>query len=335
MSKKFVSKKSNGKKILKFLKITFLLVVIYGVYKITFKTLLTIKVMSSNENFLSYLITDTNHNIIDQYNSQNMLDKIVNYISQMNLKKPVSIISGKYVFENIDSDELYNEQYGELKEVTKYISDPNPSNIDDPIVYLYNSHQLENYSKEKLENYNVSPNVMMTSYLLKEKLNNLGIPTIVEKANIVEFMNVNGWNHNDSYKASRFYILESLSSYPNLRLLIDIHRDALNHEEATTIINDKQYAKVLFVVGGDNNDYQNNLKLAESINEIIKNKYPSLTRGVIVKKGAGVDGVYNQDLDSRILLIEIGGNESNIEEVMNTTVIISNVIKEYLGDNNE
>lgn len=335
MSKKFVSKKSNGKKILKFLKITFLFVVIYGVYKITFKTLLTIKVMSSNENFLSYLITDTNHNIIDQYNSQNMLDKIVNYISQMNLKKPVSIISGKYVFENIDSDELYNEQYGELKEVTKYISDPNPSNIDDPIVYLYNSHQLENYSKEKLENYNVSPNVMMTSYLLKEKLNNLGIPTIVEKANIVEFMNVNGWNHNDSYKASRFYILESLSSYPNLRLLIDIHRDALNHEEATTIINDKQYAKVLFVVGGDNNDYQNNLKLAESINEIIKNKYPSLTRGVIVKKGAGVDGVYNQDLDSRILLIEIGGNESNIEEVMNTTVIISNVIKEYLGDNNE
>lgn len=335
MSKKFVSKKSNGKKILKFLKITFLFVVIYGVYKITFKTLLTIKVMSSNENFLSYLITDTNHNIIDQYNSQNMLDKIVNYISQMNLKKPVSIISGKYVFENIDSDELYNEQYGELKEVTKYISDPNPSNIDDPIVYLYNSHQLENYSKEKLENYNVSPNVMMTSYLLKEKLNNLGIPTIVEKANIVEFMNVNGWNHNDSYKASRFYILESLSSYPNLRLLIDIHRDALNHEEATTIINDKQYAKVLFVVGGDNNDYQNNLKLAESINEIIKNKYPSLTRGVIVKKGAGVDGVYNQDLDSRILLIEIGGNESNIEEVMNTTAIISNVIKEYLGDNNE
>lgn len=291
--------------------------------------------MSSNENFLSYLITDTNHNIIDQYNSQNMLDKIVNYLSQMNLKKPLSIISGKYVFENIDSDELYNEQYGELKEVTKYIGDPNPSNIDDPIVYLYNSHQLENYSKEKLENYNVSPNVMMTSYLLKEKLNNLGIPTIVEKANIVEFMNVNGWNHNDSYKASRFYVLESLSSYPNLRLLIDIHRDALNHEEATAIINDKQYAKVLFVVGGDNNDYQNNLKLAESINEIIKNKYPSLTRGVIVKKGAGVDGVYNQDLDSRILLIEIGGNESNIEEVMNTTVIISNVIKEYLGDNNE
>lgn len=335
MSKKFVSKKSNGKKIFKFLKITFLFVVIYGVYKITFKTLLTIKVMSSNENFLSYLITNTNHNIIDQYNSQNMLDKIVNYISQMNLKKPVSIISGKYVFENIDSDELYNEQYGELKEVTKYIGDPNPSNIDDPIVYLYNSHQLENYSKEKLENYNVSPNVMMTSYLLKEKLNNLGIPTIVEKANIVEFMNVNGWNHNDSYKASRFYILESLSSYPNLRLLIDIHRDALNHEEATTTINDKQYAKVLFVVGGDNNDYQNNLKLAESINEIIKNKYPSLTRGVIVKKGAGVDGVYNQDLDSRILLMEIGGNESNIEEVMNTTVIISNVIKEYLGDNNE
>ena len=50
------------------------------------------------------------------------------------------------------------------------------------------------------------------------------------------------------------------------------------------------------------------------------------------KEGAGVDGVYNQDLNSNVILIEIGGNENNIEEVNNTLDIVASVIGEYLNE---
>ncbi|MBR2137762.1 MAG: hypothetical protein IJ966_00470, partial [Bacilli bacterium] len=37
------------------------------------------------------------------------------------------------------------------------IKDPNPTNIEKPLVYIYNSHQLENYSSANYEAYNVTP----------------------------------------------------------------------------------------------------------------------------------------------------------------------------------
>ena len=64
---------------------------------------------------------------------------------------------------------------------------------------------------------------------------------------------------------------------------------------------------------------------------MIKEKYPTLTRGVITKSGKNVDGIYNQDISPKMILLELGGHESTIEEVMNTTNIVSDIIKELLG----
>ena len=88
----------------------------------------------------------------------------------------------------------------------------------------------------------------------------------------------------------------------------------------------------MFVVGLEHSNYQKNLDLANSINERIKNKYPSLTRGVITKSGANVDGIYNQDIHPNMILLELGGNENTIDEVLNTVEIISVILKEHLSE---
>ena len=70
----------------------------------------------------------------------------------------------------------YNDDYSnmdDLKNISDYIEDPNPTEIKEPIIYLYNSHQLENYNNDDLSIYGITPNVLMASYLLREKLNNL------------------------------------------------------------------------------------------------------------------------------------------------------------------
>ena len=64
----------------------------------------------------------------------------------------------------------------------------------------------------------------------------------------------------------------------------------------------------------------------------IKNKYPTLTRGVLEKEGKNVNGIYNQDLGSNIMLIEVGGNYNNIEEVMNTIDLIVPIIGDYINE---
>ncbi len=334
MQKKFVSKKSHKNRFLKTIKYILILLVIYVVYKITFGTLLTMKIMSSNEEFLKYLISDSNHHLVYKTDSKDFITKAVKFFAQINVSNPVTIVNGSLNIKSKgvkETDDTY-EDVNQLGQITSHISDPNPTLVSNPRVYIYNSHQLENYSTKNLEAYNITPNVMMASYLLKEKLNKLNIPTIVEESDITEFMKVNNWNHADSYKASRFYILETLNNNPNLDLIIDLHRDALNHDAATVNINGKDYAKVLFVVGLEHENYESNLNLANKINNLIKEKYPTLTRGIIKKEGMNVDGIYNQDINPNMILLELGGNESSIEEVMNTIDVISIIISEYLGD---
>jgi stage II sporulation protein P len=230
---------------------------------------------------------------------------------------------------NGDMDE-YN--YEKLSGISKYINDPNPVDITKPRIYIYNSHQLENYNNENLEAYNITPNVMMASYLLKEKLNNLGIPTIAENTNIQDFMRVNMWEHADSYKASRILILDNKNKYNTLEYYIDFHRDSIKKSLTTTTIGNKKYARILFVIGLDNPNHKENLRLVTTLSEKINKLYPGLSKGILKKQGVGVDGLYNQDISPKMMLLEVGGVENTIEEVLNTIEAFSICFKEFIGE---
>ena len=74
----------------------------------------------------------------------------------------------------------------------------------------------------------------------------------------------------------------------------------------------------------------------ESIDSICNKYYPGLSRGIYKKEGAGVNGIYNQDISSNVILIELGGAYNNIDEVLNTTEAISKVLYHYInGDVDE
>lgn len=309
------------------LKIMMLLSLTIISFVCTYKILSKIKIYSSNEEFIRYLLNNSSHY---ETSNKNILDKFTNFLLDFNLNKPVTILKTSF---NYDSNkQIYEDDYNPDNLNSKYIADPNPTSITKPSVYIYNSHQLENYSSNNYEAYNITPNVMMAAYLLREKLNNLGVKTIVEEADITEFIRINNWNYNYSYVASRYYIEDAIKNNPSLELFIDLHRDSLSKANSTIEIENKNYAKVLFVVGLEHDNYQKNLDLANNINNKIVSKYASLSRGVITKSGANVDGIYNQDLNPNMLLMELGGQENTIEEVLNTIEIISPIIKEYLNE---
>ena len=244
------------------------------------------------------------------------------------INKQPSYLLENFYHEKIDTASDLNL----VSKSTEYIDDPKPETQDNPRVYLYNTHQLEGYSKENLEEYNITPNVMMASYMLRENLNKKQITTVVETSDMTTFLNSQGWNYQNSYKASSYFIKDALNKYQNLDLLIDIHRDAIPKKSSTITIDKKNYAKVLFVIGQEHKNFEKNLKLSEKLNELINKKYPGLSRGIMKKKGKNVNGIYNQDLSEKIILIECGGYKNTTLEVYNTMEALSDVIKQYLEE---
>lgn len=316
------------------------LVIIYLLFSITFYYSLRNSNNVNNTKFINFLLEGGNSYLLEEHKLIDIVNSSTNYLFNIDFKNPSTILNLGIFKEKSSSIELeYNDDYSnleELKKVSSYIEDPNPVDINNPIVYIYNSHQLENYNSTNLDIYGITPNVLMASYLLKEKLNSRGISTIVEDANLTEFLSLNGWDHTNSYKASRIFILDKKNKYSSLKYFIDIHRDSVGRSGTTTNIGGKDYAKILFVVGLEHDNYKDNLKTSEEINSIVNKYYPGLSKGILKKEGIGVDGIYNQDISSNSILIEVGGVDNTIDEVLNTVEALSNSLYFYInGDNNE
>lgn len=334
---KLKSSKKNKKKI--FRKSIIYIILIYVVFSITFYYSLSNSNNVNNTKFINFLLSGGNSYMMTNYKIIDVVDYSTNLLFNIDISNPQTILNRGILLYGNNEEVIHNDDYSnleELKKVSSYIEDPNPVDVDNPIVYIYNSHQLENYDSTNLDVYGITPNVLMASYLLKEKLNNKGISTIVEDANMTEFLSINGWNHASSYKASRIFILDKKNKYSSLEYFVDIHRDSVSKESTTKNISGKDYARILFVVGLEHDNYENNLKIAEKVNNISNKYYPGLSKGILKKEGEGVDGIYNQDISSNSLLIEVGGVYNNIDEVLNTTEALANIFNYLInGDNNE
>lgn len=325
------------KPIKKRIKKTFIyIVIIYLIFSITFYYSLKNSSAINNTEFINFLLKGGNSHLIGDYKLVNIVNKSTKFLFNIDLTSPTSILDTSIVSSNKEYE--HNDDYSnleDLKKVSSYMSDPNPVDINNPIIYIYNSHQLENYNSSNLDIYGITPNVLMTSYLLKEKLNSKGISTIVEDTNLTEFLSLNNWDHSGSYKASRIFILDKKNKYSTLKYFIDIHRDSVSKNITTININGKDYARILFVVGLEHDNYKDNIKISEDLNNLFDKYYKGLSRGIYKKEGPGVDGIYNQDISPNSILIEVGGVDNNIDEVLNTTEAISNILYYYIkGENN-
>ncbi len=206
------------------------------------------------------------------------------------------------------------------------------SNVEqlDPVVYIFNTHQTEGYRSNFLDTFNINNTVYLGSHILGEYLRDLGIGVIVEENSIVDILNANGWKYGYSYKASRMLLENAYQNNNTLNFFIDLHRDSASYERTVLEDNGVKYAKVLFVVGLEHENYQANLDLAKNLNERLKQIKPGLSRGVLEKKGPGVNGKYNQDFNPNTILIEVGGQYNYIEEVNNSLKIVAQVLYDYL-----
>lgn len=259
-----------------------------------------------------------------------ILDEHVNYINfdikKMAIEKVDEVINAP--------DLLLNKVVKEAKPVkletkktkvnnkqNKNVEEKSVEKQTEPIIYIYNTHQTENY-----ENYTVYD----AASFLNSKLNSMEFTSYFEEQSVKVFLEQNGLKYYKSYKASRTYLDQARSNYPSIKYFFDIHRDSVSKSVSTSTYKNKNYAKVLFVIGLDNPGNELNYNNANKLNEIIKSKVPNISRGIVRHGGKGYNGIYNQDVSEQVFLIEIGGKDNTKEEVVNTLEVIYESILEYV-----
>lgn len=307
MKNKFITKRIKKNKKLKFL--FFFLMFIFGMF-VSYKNLEKSKIEIADKELVNLVVSSS------YTNDDNIIERIMN--EALKASNPIKLLNkdyNKYVTKTIEEKKVSNEE-------------------ENPIIYIYNTHQTEEYAPSNYAEFSINPTVIMNDYILEDIFNKNGYKTLVEERSIKEVLNNNGWKYVNSYQASRIFLEDSIIKHPSLKYFIDVHRDSLKKEKTTISIDNKNYAKIVFLIGTENSNYQANLSFTEKINNKLNSLYPGLSKGIYKKGGEGVNGVYNQDFSPTTILVEMGGYENTTTEVLNTTIAFSKCFLEVLNEEN-
>ncbi|MFT8322767.1 MAG: stage II sporulation protein P, partial [Bacillus sp. (in: firmicutes)] len=204
------------------------------------------------------------------------------------------------------------------------------------VVYIYHSHsweaflpQLPGHNINQAASLDEDKNVIQVGKQLQKELLERGIGAAHSTANVTEELKKKNWNYAHSYNYTREQIQEVTAKEKSIVYLIDIHRDSQTKKITTLNLNGKSFARLFFIVGKENKNYEHNLKLAKNLNEKLEQRLPGVSRGVFIKSKDEGNGVYNQDLSGNAMLLEFGGVENSQEELDNTIEVFSDVFSDY------
>ncbi|WP_335869303.1 stage II sporulation protein P [Bacillus sp. 2205SS5-2] len=229
------------------------------------------------------------------------------------------------------------EKEAELQN-TEGVSPDNPppyTGSGEEKVYIYFTHTRESFLPylkgitDPDSAHHSQINVTKIGDKLETELEGLGIGTITDKSDIVARLNQKGIEYFNAYEESRQVVQASVTEHRDLLYLIDIHRDAQRKGVTTTTIGGQPFAKLAFVVGAEHPNYEENLKVATALHNLLEKHYPGLSRGIIEKKGAGTNGKFNQDLSEKAMLIEFGGVDNTFEELNRSAEAFAKSFAEY------
>lgn len=195
---------------------------------------------------------------------------------------------------------------------------------DNPQVLLFSTHATESfepcdrkfydkrYNSRSTDN---DKNVTQIEDEIAKQLNINGINTIVDKTQH-DFPSYNG-----SYNRSAETINKYLKKYPSIKVVLDIHRDAIERENGdrvkpVALINNKKAAQIMLISGCDDGsmnfpNWEQNLNFAVDLQRQLETDNPGITRPVFFCYRK-----YNMNLCPCSLLIEFGSNSNSLNEVV-------------------
>lgn len=228
------------------------------------------------------------------------------------------------------------------EEVAAEIGQPLPFQIEknstEPQVLIMHTHATESYQMDDSLWYDPAYSARSTAYeenvttvgaAICEELNKQGICTI-QDTTFHDYPSYNG-----SYERSCHTVGQYLEAYPSIKIVLDIHRDAIEHDGARikpvfTAADGKKAAQIMIICGADDGtmnmpNFKKNLRFAAALQNTLESQYPGLTRPVLFDYRK-----YNQRLTTGSLLIEVGGHANTLEEAVRSGHMIGKSLSSLL-----
>lgn len=207
-------------------------------------------------------------------------------------------------------------------------------------VLIYHTHATEGYENSDTGFFDTSKtwrstdpdkNMIAVGDVITAVLSEKGIFTIHD-----------GTMHDDpsykgSYQRSAVTISNHLEENPDIKVCLDIHRDAIEPSSSeimkpTALINGKKAAQIMIIAGCDDGsmnmpDYWENLRFAAAIASKLEELYPGICRPILFDYRK-----YNMDLSPGLLLIEIGATGNTLEEAKYSAELLGNALAELFGE---
>lgn len=199
---------------------------------------------------------------------------------------------------------------------------------DRKVVFIYHTHNRESWlphiegSEVPDDAFHPEVNITKVGKYLGEQLEKRGIGTYVDTTDITDLLHASGLPYGHSYAKSRQIIEATVNENEDITFMFDLHRDAALRDRTAYEADGKVFARPMFVIGQRNPNYEKNVQFAEQFHEMIEERYPGLSRGIISREHTD----YNQSISGNNILIEIGGVENTLEESYRTAELLADII---------
>lgn len=194
----------------------------------------------------------------------------------------------------------------------------------DPQVLILHTHATETYQTWDTPVYDpdftartkdTTLNMCAVGEAMTKVLNDAGITTLHDTTLH------DSPSYTESYARSAQTARRYLEEYPSIKVVLDVHRDAMESGDARvrplTTLDGQPTAQVMIIAGCNNGgtvqlpNWRLNLCFAAKWEERMEMLYPGLTRPVLCGYR-----FYNQDVSPGALLIEIGGHANTVQQAV-------------------
>src|SRR5690554_392368 len=203
-----------------------------------------------------------------------------------------------------------------------------PTTPNTGIVAIYHSHASESYVPTS--NLSNTDNFEETVVAIGDEIKNILVENDIE---VVHSREYHDREYRESYKKSRVTAQDMLRDYSDIALLMDVHRDGIGENSATgkpsttATVQGRKAGKIMFVISSAHESWEQNNRIANDLHNILEDKYPGLSRGILIKKNS----TYNQDLHAGAILVEVGGHWNSLDEAMYGAQLFADALIDYFG----
>ncbi len=211
---------------------------------------------------------------------------------------------------------------------------------DEPAVLIFHTHTTETYEILDRDFYAVGHKTRTDDSGQNMVRVGREIVKEIERAGykVIHDTEIHDSSYNGAYAHSRKSVEKILKENPSVRVVLDIHRDAIQRSDGTKIkptatVEGKKAAQIMIISGCQEEggpiegfpDWKKNLVFAVELQNTLEELFEGITRPLYFSPRK-----YNMDLTTCSLLVEIGSDASTLDEAVYTGRCLGKAVSKIL-----